>query len=325
MKKRFLNFALFMCILMMCITFNCSFVFASNTIDEMLIPESLLSNFEEKDEIEVLSAEIVDMANCFEGDGFYAEISDVDFSKAYCVFVEADILTEIPQKRSELEKLLDSAHKVWNIPVYANGKVVLVQVSKGVELSEIEQDEFSEEELERIRENAGKWHTVSSTMYEEGQLPVQRLGGILSANSINVDECKCVLIGGESGIRTLIAVMIENDTVSGAISLERTVTYVSNEQTKNRNALKTKTFNLGDEESENNVKLQQNQIYLLEEFAKVASQELEDNTQGDGMRGPSSNGGEQSNLSKYYIIGGMILGLAILIGVFSRRYLRSKR
>ena len=277
MKKSLSDAIAFLCVFMLSLSVVSASVYASDTLTEILIPESFLSNFEEKEEIEAMAEEVLDMANCFEEDGFHAEVSDIDFLNAYCVFVEANILEAMPKTTEELDKLLGSAHRVWNIPVHANGKTVLVQVSRGLELSEMDLDDNTEEEIERLKEKAGKWQTVSSAMYEDGEIPEQAIGEILSANHKDTDKCKCVLIGGESGIRTLLALVIENDAVSGAISLERTVS---------------------DE-------LQQNQMYSLDEFAKVVSQN------------PSAIG--------YYIAGGAgLLGIIIVIGISIRKRLRNK-
>ena len=240
MKKSLCGAIAFLCVFMLSLSAS---VYASDALTEILIPESFLSNFEEKEEIEAMAEEVLDMANCFEENGFHAEVSNVDFSNAYCVFVEADILKEMPKTTEELDDLLGLAHRVWNIPVHTNGKTVLVQVSRALELSEIDLDDCTEEEIKRLKEKAGKWQTVSSAMYEDGEIPEQKIGEILSENHKDTDQCKCVLIGGEPGIRTLLALVIENDAVSGAISLERAV---------------------ADE-------LQQNQMYSLDEFAKTVS------------------------------------------------------
>ena len=242
MKKSLCGAIAFICIFMLSLSAISASVYASDTLTEILIPESFLGNFEEKEEIEALAEEVADMA-CFEENGFHAEVSDIDFSNAYCVFVEANILGAMPKTTEELDKLLDAAHIVWNIPVHTNGKTVMVQVSRGLELSEMDLDDYTEEEIEELEEKAGKWQTVSSAMYEDGEIPEQKIGEILSENHKNTDKCKCVLIGGEPGIRTLLALVIENDAVSGLISLERDVS---------------------DE-------LQRNQMYSLDEFAEAVS------------------------------------------------------
>lgn len=266
-------------------------------LTEILIPESLLTNFEEQEEIEALSADIVDMANCFEEDGFHAEISDIDFSNAYCVFIEANILGEVPKTKEELEKLLASARKVWNIPVYADGNTVLVQVSRSLELSEIEQDNLTEEEIETIKEKAGKWHTVSSTRYEDGVIPEQGIGEILSTNHKNTDKCECVLIGGESGIQTLIALVIENDEVSDAISLERAVSYTSSVGV-----------------IVNEVVLQENQMYSLDEFAKVVAQNSKESfSSGNGEKEVQKMQGVFVMVFYIVTVAAMIAGCVLLI------------
>lgn len=325
MKNSLYRVFAFICIFMLGFSAVSFSAYASGDLAEILIPESLLSNFAEREEIEALATEIADMANCFEEDGFHAESSDVDFAKAYCIFVEADILGEMPETVDALYKLLDSAQRVWNIPVYANGKTVLVQVSRALELSEMELDDCTEEEIERLKEKAGKWHTVSCTMYENDEVPEQRIRQTFSENHKNTEQCKCVLLGGESGIRTLLAFIIENDTISGAISLERSVSYTAEEQTQGKNAINAKILKSNAEENDSQIILQENQIYSLDEFAKVVSQNPEVSSLDIGMGGSPLEHEERGNAIGYYIAGGVgILGIIIVIGIFIRKYLVNK-
>lgn len=317
MKKNLYRVFAFMSIFLLSLSFVPLSAYASDDLTEILIPESLLSNFEEKEEIEALAAEVADMANCFEEDGFHAEVSDVDFSKAYCIFVEADILKEMPETSEELYKLLDLARRVWNIPVYANGKIVEVQVSRAWELSEIDLENCTEEEIERLKEKAGKWHTVSCSMDENGEMTGQGIKEILSANHKNMEQCKSVIIGGESGIRTLLAIVIENDAVSGAISLERPVSYTSDESAQKKKALNATALKSNTGEDENEVILQENQMYPLDEFAKVVSQNPEGSHLYMGLDGALSGNEAKGSAVGYYIAGGAaVLGIIIVAGIF---------
>lgn len=44
----------------------------------------------------------------FYQDGFHGELSDIDFSKAYCVYVEAGILEKDPKNLKDLRETLES-------------------------------------------------------------------------------------------------------------------------------------------------------------------------------------------------------------------------
>lgn len=326
MKKRLYSAVAFICIFMLGLSLVPLSAYAFEDLSDVLIPESMLSNFAEKEEIEALAAEIADMANCFEEDGFHAEVSDVDFSKAYCVFTEAYILSELPETMEDLKKLLSSASMVWNIPVYSNGQTVLVQVSRALELSEIELDDCTEEEIERLKERAGKWDTVSCSMYEDNEIPEEGIKQILSANHKNVEQSKCVLIGGEVQIRTLLAVIIENDTVSGAVSLERSVSYTSDEPVQKKKAARAETVKTNAVGSEDKVTLQENQMYSLDEFAKVAAQAKEGSSLDIGMGSTPSANAEKGSAIGYYIAGGaVVLGIIIVIGISIRRRLINKQ
>lgn len=199
----------------------CDSVFAEteDNITDVLLPDSLLENFEEKEAIEALAPEILDMANAFVGDGFYGELSDIDFSKAYCVYVEAGILEKDPKNLKDLREALESGKLVWCIPVVSGENTVLVQVSKAPELSEIEQGELTEEEWEEAKARAGKWRAVSSSLYEQGDgLPEEKLCKLISEDKET--EEKFVLIGGEPEFHYLMAVRVEGETVTEVVPLD---------------------------------------------------------------------------------------------------------
>lgn len=299
-RYRIVTFVFIFCFLLKLFSVDVS---ASAT--EILTPESLLVNFEEKEEIEALAVDIVDIANCFESDGFHAEISDIDFLNAYCVYIEAGILEALPNTMEEVENLLDSAHRVWCIPVYSEENVVIVQVSKSLSNQE--------------------WHPVCSTMYEIGEVAGLNIGQILSLNNKDADNCQCVFVEGESGVRTPIALVLKKDSVSGAIVLEDGILNTASEQ-----GLKTEGVNgqtakvsIGDVAKEDT--LQRNQIYLLDDLAKVAAQNLEESSISDDTRSLSSGNAEPGIAVGFYIIGGVVLGILIFGSMFLKRHLKNKR
>lgn len=189
----------------------------------VLSPESMLINSDDQVEIEDLSSEILDMANSFETDGFNAELSDIAFDEAYLVYVDASVLQDQPLNPQELSNLLASAKIVWNVPVHSNDKTVVVQVSKAPDLNEIDQTQLTEDEISEATEKAGNWQAVSSTLYDPGSDALNLPGLIKDAATEH--QYEAVLVGGEPGTQSVIAILKDSSSVLGAVSSQEYIKF----------------------------------------------------------------------------------------------------
>lgn len=268
--------------------------------DALLLPASLLRNYPEKAEIEVLAEDILEMANCFDEEGFHWEAGDIQFSNAYCVYVNANILSNLPKTAEELENLLSGSDMVWNIPVCSGEKTVVVQISRALELDEVDHSNLTDEERNRIASQAGTWQVVSSTLYENGEIPVETLINTLAVNHASTNPC--VLIGGEKGIYSMMAVLLENNTVVGALSMERDISY-SEPQVKTRGV--------------NESLLEKNKVYSLQDFSDAAEKSyteminIPDNT--SGISGNSTQ--NFYSIVLYLVLGILCIGIIISYGM----------
>lgn len=221
MKKKIFLFTLLLIMSLCSYTVNAG----ENKTNKVLTDGSYMKYYSEKDTLQDMASDIISMANCFHGDGFYSEPSDIQFEDAYCVYVDADILQKSPLTQDELTKQLNASNLVWNIPVVSNEKTVIVQISKALEPDEIAQSELTVDEIETMKENAGKWQVVSASIYETGETPMDNLNNALSSNFENLSNYKCVLLGGERGIHSMLALVLENENVTGGITLQGDINY----------------------------------------------------------------------------------------------------
>lgn len=273
--------------------------------DTPLLPASLLRNYPGKAEIEALAEDILEMANCFDEEGFHGEAEDIQFPDAYCVYVNADILSNLPKTAEELKNLLSGSDMVWNIPVCSAEKTVIVQVSRALELDEVDHSNLTDEERNKIASQAGTWQVVSSTLYENGETPVETLINTLAVNHASTNSC--VLIGGEKGIYSMMAVLLENNTVVGALSMERDISY-SEPQVKTRGV--------------NESLLEKNKVYSLQDFSNAAEKSYTEMTNiPDSTLGTS--GGSTQNY--YFIIFYLSLGILCLGLIISCRMRRKSK
>ena len=75
MRHKFYAISLTVAILGICICGNAAY--AQETAKDLLTPDSLLVNSDDASPVTAISDEILNMANSFEPDGFWAELSDI--------------------------------------------------------------------------------------------------------------------------------------------------------------------------------------------------------------------------------------------------------
>lgn len=294
----------------LCFILQSSIAFVAEEQAECIIPEAVLSNSEDRSEIERLAPEIVKYANLFEEENVHVSEADIDFSRTYCVYVDADIFSNLPMTRQKLEEVMESASKVWAVPVHANGKTVLVQVSRAPELSEVERTNITSEEQQEIEERAGKWCVTASTCYEGTMDFEQQLQESLATQNKSTENTKCILFGGIPGIQTVLAVLVEGDATSGIVSLQRDISVESDPQMRN---------------GVEGIVLKQNVIYPVETYAQSAGMlrstydEISDNTTG----ATESKVKEKCSIG-YFMMGGIVVFLIVVALVLKMQFQRRR-
>lgn len=298
MKNKFCIISLISAILCVCACGN--FVYAQETPKDILTPDSLLINSNDASSIKTISNEILDMANSFEIDGFQAELSDIAFDDAYKIYVDTDVISSRPDNLQKLSVLLKQAKVVWNIPVYTQNQTVVVQVSKAPELREIDQSQLTNAEIAEAVEKAGKWQPVAATLYDANSDAVDILEPLSESNMDLQHEV--ILVGGEPGIQSVIALITEGNSITGAVSLERDITFAP--------VIRSRSSN---ETSE--ITLEQNKMYTLDKFEEAANSLLQNTDDvSDPTAGTKYSQDETPSVSKYFLLGGLIIGgLAIIL------------
>lgn len=271
------------------ILINGTLVYADDHPEDILTPESLLINSSDYSSVKEISADIRDMADSFEQESFSADQSDILFDNAYKVYVDADILNNQPRNLHELSELLNQSDTVWNIPLSSNNKTVVVQVSKAPELNEIDQSQMSQDEITEAAEKAGKWQAVASTLYDKTSDSDDIINSLSALNDID-QQHEVILIGGEPGIQSVMALITENDSITGAVSLQRDISFVPD-----------------DKSSE--ITLEQNKLYTLDKFEEASRSLVQaaDNL-SDSTGGESSSQSKSAAAFRYIVYGVLIIG-----------------
>ena len=283
-------------------------IFATEGHNEILMPDAQLFNSEDRSAIEELTPDIIEFANLFQDENIEASESDIDFSKTYCVYTDVDVFDKLPITRQKVEELTTAAKKVWAVPVYSNGKTVIVQVSKGLKLNERSQMNLTPDEIEEIKTKEGKWQVVASTCYDHIIDIEKKLQEIYDSNNISDKKLECIFFGGVPGIQSIIGVLLEEDVAIGVTSLQKDFVVENNSQTKGK---------------EKNITISKDKVYTVEEFAENTKilRTIDNNVQ-DSTSGLFISKEQKWTNTGYFIGGGFII---LVVFILAWKRLKHKR
>lgn len=130
---------------------------------------NLSSNVE--NEVMDTSDEIVTVVNeIYENKGIKVTAEDIDYSKAYKVYVDTNIFRLSTNKAEEIKKTLENGKYIYLLPIDVSDGTIVVNLQKGLPLSENSKKVLSLEEQQEVIDNVGKWIVSSLCFYENGNL-----------------------------------------------------------------------------------------------------------------------------------------------------------
>ena len=257
---------------------------------------------EQINELKGLTDEILETVNASYGmkyDSNRAGEEDVNFEKAYKVYVDINLLQDSEVTEAELESMLADAPEVWCVPIYYSDVTAIVEISKGLPLNPEAESILTPEQKQEIIDNEGKWIVSRYTFYEGTLDYNQKIKDILSESKVSVDLNKCVLLGGIPGIQKVVVAVIEDGYLTKMLLPGSTSTVPT--QTK-----ATSGFN-------------ENQVYSYSDFRNLVVKE------GNELKGTASGISGFGNVNddsvlvyQVSLIGGVILILGVIL-YFTKR------
>lgn len=165
-------------------------------------------------EIEVMdiSDEIVRVVNeIYENKGIKVKAEDIDYSKAYKVYVDTNIFRLSTNKADKIKETLEKGNYIYLLPIDVSDGTIVANLQKGLPLSENSKKVLSLEEQQEVLDNVGKWIVSSVYFYENGNLKfdyerkLKSLIGVIPENtmlvgSLPIFEDVVALIPNEDGI-----------------------------------------------------------------------------------------------------------------------------
>lgn len=170
----------------------------------------LSSNVE--NEVMDISDEIVTVVNeIYENRNIKVTAEDIDYSKAYKVYVDTNIFRLSTNKADKIKETLETGNYIYLLPIDVSDGTIVVNLQKGLPLSENSKKVLSLEEQQEVLDNVGKWIVSSLYFYENGNLnfdyerKLKNLIGVIPEDtmlvgSLPIFEDVVALIPNEDGI-----------------------------------------------------------------------------------------------------------------------------
>lgn len=122
-----------------------------------------------KSELSSISNEIVTAVNELYGDeNNTITAADIDYNKAFKVYVDTDVFKLSTNKASELESTLESGNYIYVLPISTNNGTVVANIQKGLPLSDDARAVLTEEEQQEVLSKVGQWVVSSVAFYDSG-------------------------------------------------------------------------------------------------------------------------------------------------------------
>lgn len=166
-----------------------------------------------------ISDKIVTAVNEVYGNqGITITADNVDYSKAYKVYVDTNVFELSTNAADEIKDVLENGNYIYVLPIHAANGTVVVNLQKGLPLSDNAKKVLTEEEQQEVKNNVGQWIVSSLIFYNSGNLNydyeaqlVNMIGevpeGTLLVGSLPVFQDVVALIPDEAGmIESLIPV-----------------------------------------------------------------------------------------------------------------------
>lgn len=170
----------------------------------------LSSNVE--NEVMDISDEIVTVVNeIYENRDIKVTAEDIDYSKANKVYVDTNIFRLSTNKADKIKETLETGNYIYLLPIDVSDGTIVVNLQKGLPLSENSKKVLSLEEQQEVLDNVGKWIVSSVYFYENGNLnfdyerKLKSLIGVIPEDtmlvgSLPIFEDVVALIPNEDGI-----------------------------------------------------------------------------------------------------------------------------
>jgi len=166
---------------------------------------------EAESELKDITDEIITTVNEVYEDKIGTEITvdDIDFSKAFRIYVDTDVFALPTNNINDVTSTLESGNYIYLLPITTGNGTVVVNIQKGLPLSDNAKAVLTEQEQQEVLSKVGKWVVSSASFYDLGNTSYNYENTLL--NEIGEIPEGTVLVGSLPVFHDVVA-LVPNDT-----------------------------------------------------------------------------------------------------------------
>ena len=213
-----------------------SFVIIANATVSLARVETLGSNTGDLESIKKLDKKAMAMLGDYysmETDNKLPDNVKIDYEKAEKVYVDSRIFSLKDESTKEIEKELSRSDYIWYVNVIIDEETYSISFSKGMPLREEVKDVLTQDEINKIKAEEGKW-TVSGidhSLSEEESFS-EIVDKTLKDIDYDISDAKVVICGGLEHIHYPVAIVMDTDEAKLLIPMEHMTVEGTPEQIK---------------------------------------------------------------------------------------------
>lgn len=200
MKK----FLVFLTVFLSCI------LITENVKAEQQVTLDTMDNYEEDlEQVRVLENDIINQLNMVRRMNKKSELPGgfkPDYTKAYKIYIDTDIFSLENNNYKDILQLLNKGRYVWSLFVEYDGDYYKVDISKGRPLREEIAHLLTQEDINKIRAEEGKWTVSCVSVLEYDMSYKNKIAEALKNTQYDIAELEFVLCGGLKFIHYPVAV-----------------------------------------------------------------------------------------------------------------------
>jgi hypothetical protein len=153
--------------------------------------------------------------------------ADIDWNSAYKIYVDSTVFQSNTTSTEEILDLLASQDSyIWQIPIQSGSHTLIADFSKRLAPDADALSLLSEEEQADFLTSVGHWVITAVSIYDSKvSMPGWRikLEESITTNQLDASDQMGILIGGESGIHSVIGLIANEQDVTHIIPLQNNI------------------------------------------------------------------------------------------------------
>ena len=166
-------------------------------------------------EISLLEEEIIETLEDYLdelGKSALSEMFSVDFSSAYKIYVDTNILELNTTDKNRILQELKKSEYMWLLPLYYNGDTFLIHISKGLPVDEEAREVLTDEEIKELEDGVGKWQVAAVELVEDETIDYEKMIADATKSLTEMPkDAEPVICGGLNGIIQPAAILLDDE------------------------------------------------------------------------------------------------------------------